>query len=192
MRIIAGELKGRRLASPSDMEIRPTADIVKEALFSMLAPYLEDAVFVDLFSGSGSVGLEAVSRGAERVYFGDKSRAAIELTKRNIAHCKAEDRCVVIWGSWEQVLARIQEPVDVIFLDPPYQSGLLEHCIETIGERSLLATDGIIAVEQDRQLLLPDRIGPYTKERTRRYGKVFICFYREEAIVTGDREDEPK
>ena len=192
MRIIAGELKGRRLASPSDMEIRPTADIVKEALFSMLAPYLEDAVFVDLFSGSGSVGLEAVSRGAKRVYFGDKSRAAIELTKRNIAHCKVEDRCVVIWGSWEQVLARIQEPVDVFFLDPPYQSGLLEHCIETIGERSLLASDGIIAVEQDRQLVLPDRIGPYTKERTRRYGKVFICFYREEAIVASDREDEPK
>jgi 16S rRNA (guanine(966)-N(2))-methyltransferase RsmD len=192
MRIIAGELKGRRLASPSDKEIRPTADIVKEALFSMLAPYLEDAVVIDLFSGSGNVGLEAVSRGARRVYFGDKSRTAIELTKRNISYCKVEDRCVVIWGSWEQVLARIQEPADVIFLDPPYQSGLLESCIIKIGENSSLARDGIIAVEQDRQLILPDQIGPYHKERTRRYGKVFICFYREEATDTGDREDDPK
>ncbi|MDD3169680.1 MAG: RsmD family RNA methyltransferase, partial [Eubacteriales bacterium] len=95
MRIIAGDFKGKRLFTPKDSKIRPTTDKVKESIFNMIAPYLEDAVAIDLFSGTGNLGLEAISRGAKRCYFGDKSRESMELTRQNIAHCRQEDRAVI-------------------------------------------------------------------------------------------------
>ena len=96
MRIIAGDFKGRRLFAPKDGKIRPTTDKVKESIFNMIAAYLGDAVVIDLFSGTGNLGLEAISRGAARCYFGDRSRESMELTRQNIAHCRQEDRAVTI------------------------------------------------------------------------------------------------
>lgn len=177
MRIIAGEWKGRRLASPRDRAIRPTSEKVKEALLSMLAPYLEDAVFIDLFAGTGGIGLEAASRGAKRVYFGDRSRSAIDLLKSNIAHCRGEDRTVVLWGEWDQVLDRIREPADLIFLDPPYADGLLEECIRRVDADGHLAPEGILAVEHDLRLVLPARIGTLERYNEKRYGKTAIALY---------------
>ena len=130
---------------PKDKLIRPTSGKVKEALFSMVGHDLEGAIVIDLFSGTGNLGLEAVSRGAGKVYFGEKSREGILLTSKNIATCRIEDRCKLIRGDWEQVLAQIHEPADLIFLDPPYKAGLMESCLEQIWERKLLAEDGIIA-----------------------------------------------
>ena len=96
MRIIAGEFKGRRLRSPEDRRVRPTSDKVKEAVFSMLSPYLYDSTAADLFAGTGSLGLEAISRGARRVYFSDRDRRSIALIRDNVAHCRAEDRSVIL------------------------------------------------------------------------------------------------
>ena len=93
MRIIAGELKGRRLHTPDDDRVRPTTDKVKEAVFSMIAPWLCESVVADLFAGTGNLGLEAVSRGASRVYFVDKDRRSIALIRENVSYCKVEDRC---------------------------------------------------------------------------------------------------
>lgn len=191
MRIIAGEWKGRRLASPKDRTIRPTSEKVKEALLSMLAPHLEDAIFVDLFAGTGGIGLEAASRGAKRVYFGDRSRAAIDLLKANIAHCRGEDRTVVLWGEWDQVLDRIREPADLVFLDPPYADGLLEECIRRIDSDGRLAREGIVAVEHDLRLVLPSRIGALERYKEKRYGKTAIGLYRrieDAAEAAGDGE----
>lgn len=177
MRIIAGQLKGRKIEVPADKLIRPTSGKVKEALFSMTGPTLEGAVVIDLFSGTGSLGLEAVSRGAAKVYFGEKSKAGIQLTSKNISNCKVEDRCKLIRGDWEHVLDQIHEPADLIFLDPPYKAGLIESCLERIWQRKLLAEDGIIAAEHDVRQKLPETIGGFSIWKVRKYGDTLITLY---------------
>ncbi len=177
MRIIAGELKGRKLEMPLDKQIRPTSGKVKEALFSMVGPTLDGDIVIDLFSGTGSLGLEAISRGASKVYFGEKSREGIRLTSKNISNCKVEDRCVLIQGDWEYVLDQIHEPADIIFIDPPYQAGLMESCLEKIWQRKLLAEDGIIAAEHDVRQTLPETIGGFSIWKVRKYGSTLITLY---------------
>lgn len=177
MRIIAGELKGRRLFTPKNSNIRPTTDKVKESIFSMIAAYLEDAVVIDLFSGTGNLGLEALSRGAERCYFGDKSRSSLDLTRQNIAYCKQERNAVTILGDYEYVLRKIPEKVDLIFLDPPYSEGLIDHCFELISEHSLLADEGIIVAEHGIKTPMEDKLWGFTKIKEKKYGTIAISIY---------------
>lgn len=139
MRIIAGDYKGRKLATPLDEQIRPTGEKVKEAIFSMLSLYIEDSIFVDLFAGTGGMGLEALSRGAKRCYFCDNSRISLGLVKENVRHCKAEEKALILAGDAERVLSQIREKVDIVFLDPPFQKGLVEKCFETISGLDLIA-----------------------------------------------------
>lgn len=178
MRIISGKLKGRRLYTPNDRRVRPTSDKVKEALFSMIAGYIgEGTVALDLFSGTGNLGLEAISRGVDRVYFGDKSRESIALTKQNIQYCKAEPQSVLISGDYRQVLSRIKEKLDLILLDPPYYDGYLTDCIKQIAELELLSEDGIIVAEHDAKDALPDCLFGYEKLKERKYGTICITVY---------------
>lgn len=177
MRIIAGEFKGRRLFTPKDSKVRPTTDKVKESIFSMIAPYLEDAIVIDLFSGTGNLGLEALSRGASRCYFGDKSRESLELTRQNIAYCKQEGSAVTILGDFEYVLRKISEKADIIFLDPPYQKGLLTSCFELISEHSLLSTEGIIVAEHGAKDQMADELFGFTKIKEKIYGTIAISIY---------------
>lgn len=177
MRIISGDFKGRRLFAPKDSRIRPTTDKVKESIFSMVAPYLEDAVVIDLFSGTGNMGLEAISRGASRCYFGDKSRESLDLTRQNIAHCKAQDKSVPILGEYEYVLKKIKEHADLIILDPPYQEGLMEDCLELISALSLLSEDGVIVAEHGAKENLPEELAGFTKIKEKTYGTIAISIY---------------
>lgn len=180
MRIITGDFKGRRLEMPVGNDIRPTTEKVKEALFSMIAGNLYDATCVDLFSGTGNLGLEALSRGASLCYFGDNSRASIELTRRNIAMCKAEEWSRVIPGDYEKVLAKLaqkKEKIDVFFLDPPYKEGLYESCFELIAEHELLAEEGIIVAEHKAYDEFPDELCGFVKLRDRTYGSIGITIY---------------
>lgn len=177
MRIIAGELKGRRLYAPKDGRIRPTTDKVKESIFSMIAAYLEDAVVIDLFSGTGNLGLEALSRGAKRCYFGDKSRESLELTRQNIAYCRQEKRSTAILGDFEYVLKKIPEKADLIFLDPPYKQGLLYDCFDMISELSMLTEDGVIVAEHSADEPLADRLSGYVKFKEKVYGTISISIY---------------
>ena len=177
MRIITGEYKGRRLEMPRDNNIRPTTEKVKEAIFSMLMHDIPDAVCVDLFAGTGNLGLEALSRGASKCYFGDKSRESIALVKRNIDMCRANSKSVVIPGEYQKVLQRITEKVDVFFLDPPYKDGLMEDCISMIYELDLLAEDGIIMAEHGAREELPDEIAGFTKIKEREYSSIVITIY---------------
>ncbi len=182
MRIISGELKGRRLQTPGDNEpIRPTTDRVKEAVFSMAAPYLDGSIAVDLFTGTGNLGLEAISRGAKHVYFADKSRRSLTLTEKNIRHCEVWNRSTLLQGDWEQVLKRLKEPVDVFFLDPPYGATFLVNCIERISDLELLASQGIIVVEHSAKDQLPEMIGTYQLEKQKRYGGIAISIYSEKS-----------
>ena len=151
MRVIAGEYKGRRLQTPSDYAIRPTSDKVKEALFSILADRIYGRKVLDLFAGTGNLGIEALSRGASLCVFGDSSRESIRLIKANIAHCKAEKGAVVVPGDYRRTLASTSETFDVILLDPPYDKGLLKPCFELIRERGLLNEGGVIVAEHRKK-----------------------------------------
>ena len=177
MRIVAGEFKGRRLETPETNQIRPTSEKVKEAMFSIIAPDIYEAVCVDLFAGTGNLGLEALSRGAAKCYFGDNSRTSIEIIRRNVTHCKAEDRAIVTFGSYEKVLNKISEPVDIFFLDPPYKEGLYENCFLLIRELDLLADGGMIIAEHSAADAFPEEISGFIKVKDRKYGSMAITFY---------------
>lgn len=177
MRIIAGEYKGRRLETPPDHSIRPTTDKVKEALFSILAEQIWGSKVLDLFSGTGNLGIEALSRGAELCVFSDNSRDSLRLIKGNIAHCKAQDGARVVAGDFKKILMNLEEPFDIILLDPPYGKGYLEPCFELIREHALLAEDGVIVAEHRKEEELPDELFGFTKIKERKYGVIKLSIY---------------
>lgn len=146
MRIIAGEAKGRRLQSPPGLLTRPTADRVREAMFSVLLPYLCGARVLDAFAGSGALGLEAVSRGANSALMIEQNQAALKALRHNVASCNLPGSQIRA-GDTLRVLRGLNEKFDIIFLDPPYNQGLLHQAIGPILERDLLATEGLIVVE---------------------------------------------
>jgi len=133
MRIIGGEFRSRRLKAPAGDSVRPTPDRLREALFNVLAPRIEGCVFLDAYAGCGSVGIEALSRGASRAVFLEKSRPALRALEQNIATLEIASRCEVHPGNAATVISKIE--ADVIFLDPPYpreqEYGL---CLEALGE----------------------------------------------------------
>lgn len=177
MRIIAGDFKGRRLYTPEGEHIRPTTDKVKEAIFSMIAFDIPDAVVIDLFAGTGNLGLEALSRGAKHCYFGDNSRDSLALIKQNVKYCKAEDMSEIIAGDYLRILDRIREKADIIFLDPPYKNGLMLSCLSHISELGLLREDGIVVCEHGFEEKLPDEYAGFEKIKEKKYGKIIISIF---------------
>lgn len=177
MRIIAGEYKGRRLTSPADDRVRPTTDKAKEAIFSILTNEIYGSYVLDLFAGSGNLGLEALSRGAEHCWFADSSRDSLKLIRGNISYCRADERSTVIPGDFRKVLTRLEQQMDIILLDPPYGKNMIPECFELIGEFDLLAENGLIVAEHRRDEVLPDTMGKYEKIKERRYGTVVISIY---------------
>lgn len=178
MRIITGEYKGRRLYAPDNDDIRPTSDKVKEALFSMIAFDLEEAVCVDLFAGTGNLGLEALSRGAGKCYFCDNSKEALNIIRKNIAYCGAEHRSAVLPGDFRKGIGRIKEKADFIFADPPYDSGLYDKIFETVEETGLLKDDGLIIAEHWHTMEMADKICGFVKVKERKYGHIILSIYR--------------
>lgn len=177
MRIIAGKFKGRRLESPPDYSVRPTTDKVKEALFSILADRLWDSRVLDLFSGSGNLGIEALSRGARECVFCDNSAGSIKLIKSNIAHCKAQEGAVTVPGDFRKTLANLDGKFDIILLDPPYGKDFLEPAFSLIGEYGLLAEDGVIVAEHRREEELPVEFCGFEKIKERKYGIIKLSIY---------------
>ena len=182
MRIIAGDFKGKKIEMPVGYDIRPTTEKVKEALFSIISSpiSLDDTTCCDLFSGTGNLGLEALSRGAEKCYFCDNSRDSINLIKRNIANCKAEEWSEIIAGDFEKALMRIYEKgekIDVFLIDPPYKEGLYEKCFELISEYGLLSDYGIIIAEHDIKDEMPENISGFVKLKDRSYGRICLSVF---------------
>lgn len=184
MRIIAGELKGRKLQTPADDRIRPTADKVKEAVFSMVSSHLPGSLVVDLFAGTGNLGLEAISRGARCVYFVDRDRRSIALVQENVRHCGVEDQSVILCADYASALQRLTEPVDLFLLDPPYDSGSLEKCLHHIDREDLLAEDGWIVAEHRATEDLPEKIGHLQKIKVRKYGKIGISIFEKQEVLS--------
>ncbi len=178
MRIIAGEFKGRRLVTPDNNDIRPTSDKVREAVFSILMNDIYGAKCLDLFAGTGGVGLEALSRGASQCVFSDSSRDAVRIINENIKRCGAGERARIITGDYRKVLGSLREKFDLIFLDPPYRAGLTESCLGMVGSLDLLASAGIIVAEREAGVSLPDELCGFIKIKTRKYGKTGVDFFR--------------
>ena len=178
MRVIAGIYKGRKLESPENRDIRPTTDKAKEALFSILSNDIPGARVLDLFAGSGALGIEALSRGAEECVFVDHSRQSISLIRKNLAACGAGDEAKVLNGDYRRILAGLSGSFDVIIMDPPYGQGLMDEAFRLIGEHGLLAEDGIIVCEHRKEEVLPEEICGFVREKERRYGIVKLTIYR--------------
>ena len=178
MRVIAGELKGRRLETPRDYQVRPTSDKVKGALFNIIGERIYDAVVCDPFAGTGSLGLEAISRGARMCYFGDHAGESIKLILDNVAHCGVSERASVIHGDYTKTFDRLKDSVDIFLLDPPYHKReLTEKAVALIREKQLLAENGMIIAEHHKRQQMPEELCGYEKIKERRYGIVVLSIY---------------
>ena len=175
MRVITGKARGRRLREPKGMDIRPTTDMVKEAVFNILQFELEGARVLDLFAGTGQLGIEALSRGAAEAVFVDGSSAAVKIVRENLKLCGFEAR--VLQGDAIDYLPSLGR-FDVVFLDPPYDSGLLEKALEVIENVDLLSNGGIIVCESRSEAAPCANREGYQTELERRYGKVKITTIR--------------
>jgi len=194
MRIISGRLKGRKLVAPKGQGLRPTADPVKETLFNMIGPALAQAMVLDLFAGTGNVGIEALSRGAAQVVFVEKERTHLEFLKRNLAACGVEAQSVVMSGDANtmlRVLSKAGRQFDLIFLDPPYrQTNLLNDVLAYLAGTALLAEAGIVVVEQRVQdapaAVINNAVCSDARalvlEKTRRSGDTALSFYVQRSV----------
>ena len=178
MRVITGSARGRRPTGLGGMETRPAADRVREGLCGARLFDIEGRKVLDLFAGTGQLGIECLSRGAASAVFVDRRADAVKLIRENLRLTELEDRARVVAGDSMEYLKSIREPFDIIFLDPPYAAGLLEPAIAHIAKFDILAPHGIIAAEHPADRVLPALAPPYRLHRTYRYGKIALTLYR--------------
>jgi len=177
MRVITGSARGRRLKEIEGLETRPTTDRVKEGLFSALQFDIEGRRALDLFAGTGQLGVEALSRGAASAVFVDRRTDALAAVRENLSLTGLQDRARVVSGDGLEFLRTCRERFDLIFLDPPYGAGLLAPALELIQERDLLAPHGSMTAEHPAGTALPPLTPPYSVYRTYRYGKIGLTIY---------------
>ena len=190
MRIIAGKARGRKLIPPATMETRPTLDRVKEAMFSTIQNYLLDAVVIDVFAGTGSLGLEAASRGAKEVYLVDKSSVTFPLLKENIENLKFNDFCFPLNKDSYDVLrdlAKNGKVMDVVFIDPPYCKEMIPEAIKIIEENKMLNEDGIIVTKIDSIEEIYEGYGSIKLYKYKKYGNTTVCYYKK--IILGEKHE---
>ncbi len=181
MRVVAGKAKGHPLIAPEGMNTRPITDKIKEALFSSWQTKIYDASFLDLFAGSGSMGIEAISRGAKKTVFVEKDYKAIEIIKKNLSTCKFNDGYVVYK---DDVFRRIEclktegQKFDIIYLDPPFTvDSIFLPIMEVLSDGKLLAEEGIIVIRTRKEKDMPDEIGSLNKYKFKTYGISGVHYY---------------
>lgn len=180
MRVIAGLKKGHKLKGPKGSETRPTEDRIKESLFNILGPIDEDSIVLDLFAGSGSIGIEFLSRGALKAYFIDRSYLSIKTIEDNLKHTNLKDQSKVIKNDSIKIISLFKNEnikFDYIFIDPPYGENLILKSIKNIGQEDILKENGILIVEHEKQLELDDNISIFIKKDFRKYGSKVLSFY---------------
>ena len=186
MRIITGQARGRRLQTLPGEDTRPTAGRVKEALFSALQFDIEGRRVLDLFAGTGQLGIECLSRGAASAVFVDRRADAVKLIRENLKLTELQDRARVVAGDSMEFLRSLRERFDIVFLDPPYEAGLLEPAVAHLTAFDILNPHGIIVAEHPADRSLPAPAAPYRVRRTYRYGRIALTLIRR----GGDRENE--
>jgi 16S rRNA (guanine(966)-N(2))-methyltransferase RsmD len=178
MRVITGSARGRRLKELEGMETRPTTDRVKEGLFNILQFDIEGRKVLDLFAGTGQLGIECLSRGAAFCDFVDASPAAMKVVRDNVASCALGDRAAFHQKDFAAFLAAAKGRYDLIFLDPPYASGNLERALEQLVNIDIVSGNGIMVCESPADHSLPALPAPYEKGKEYRYGKIKLTLYR--------------
>ena len=179
MRITGGRARSRRLSAPRGQQTRPTAERVREALFSILGPPPTEARVLDLFAGAGTLGLEALSRGAEFAVFVDQSRSAAKFIRLNVHALELDASSRVHCGDVLRVVPGLDGAFDWIFIDPPYATDLADRTLELLGSGDFLADGCVVIVENDRRQPAARAAGCLVKVDCRRYGDTELSFYRE-------------
>ena len=182
MRVIAGTARGITLKTPDGMKTRPTADRVKEALFSIIHFDIPGAKVLDLFGGTGQLGIEALSRGASEVTFVDQSDAACKLIRENLRRTKLEGQGSVVRSDYLQYLSRCQEKFSIVFLDPPYADVCLENALKKLSEIDILKTNGIIVCERPLGKELTWDLPGFTRSKDYKYGNTLLTLYRKDEM----------
>ena len=180
MRVIAGTARGTQLKTPEGMQTRPTIDRVKEALFSIIHFDLPGAKVLDLFGGTGQLGIEALSRGAKSAVFVDEREDACRLIKENLRRTKLEQDAQVVRSDYLAYLSRCREKFNIILLDPPYAEVFLENSLKQITEIDILQSGGIIVAERPLGKDLPWEFSGYTRSKDYKYGKTLLTLYRKD------------
>ncbi len=179
MRVITGTARGRRLRTPENYDIRPTTDNVKESVFNIIQFDIEGRRVLDLFAGTGQLGIECLSRGAAEAVFIDENTAAVKIVKENLKTCGFTAAVLQ-----QDALSYLRHcgKFDLIFADPPYDSRLYESVLETINSVDILSDGGIILCESRREKSLPDMRAPYRKKKEYNYGRVKLTVYIKDSL----------
>lgn len=182
MRVISGKVRGLKLDTPKNDDVRPTTDRVKESLFNIINSYIMDSKVLDLFAGTGSLGIECLSRGAKKCVFVDVSKESISIVKSNIKKARVENESVVINADFKDAINRLKgsEKFDVIFMDPPYYKDMFVKALESVDNADLLDEDGIIMIEHDTKDSFPETIGRLIQSKSKKYGNTTLTFYKME------------
>lgn len=178
MRIISGTARGRRLKSLPGDDVRPTTDKVKEAVFSAIQFDIEGRRFLDLFAGSGQMGLEALSRGAESAVFVDSSAESVKICKENVISTGFSEQSKIIRNDALTFLSLTNEVFDFAFLDPPYGGGLLEKALTKVCEK--MSDYGTVICEHPPEVVLPEKVGDFSVYKRYRYGKINVTTYKKD------------
>jgi len=195
VRVIAGKAKGRPLKAVPGQGTRPTTDKVKEAIFSMIGPYFDGGFVLDLFAGTGGLGIEAWSRGANKVISIDKEKISIDIIRSNVQAAGAQADFEIYRNDAARalkLLGKKQQAFDIIFLDPPYRMDDMDTWLLTMQQLQLVAQDAVIVVEHDSKVQYPEVIGNLKQQRHTQYGEVAVTIYRhqEEPFQQAEQEQQ--
>ena len=182
MRVITGTARGRRLETLQGEDVRPTADRIKEAVFSIIQFQIEGRVFLDLFAGSGQMGIEALSRGAKEAYFVDSAKKSVEIVKRNLSTTKLDQNAKVLQTDFGSFLSMSSDAHDIAFHDPHYGMGALQEALAALPQH-MKDTGVIIAENPVNEEVLP-QYGDFVLDRQYRYGKIKITTFRHKDFLT--------
>ncbi len=185
MRIITGSMRGKKLATLSGDDVRPTSDRVKEALFNILQFRVEGRSFLDLFAGSGQIGLEALSRGAKSAVFVDSNRRSISVIEANVTATKAQNSAKIMPTDFASYLRHTADRFDTAFIDPPYDAGLLDKALTLTAP--VMNEGGIIVCEHPMNQEVPESAGDFVKRKSYKYGKIMLTSYEHKSFTETER-----
>ncbi|WP_290687084.1 16S rRNA (guanine(966)-N(2))-methyltransferase RsmD [Intestinibacter sp.] len=183
LRVISGKARGLKLNTPKNQDVRPTTDRVKESLFNIINFDIMDSNVLDLFAGTGSLGIECLSRGANKCVFVDKSKESMSIVKSNIKKARVENESITMNIDFKSAILSLGnkgEKFNIIFMDPPYYKNMFEDALSMVDQNNLLEEDGVIVVEHDTKDSFPENIGRLYKSRDKKYGKTTLTFYKME------------
>lgn len=176
MRVISGIRRGAKLITRDDDGVRPTTDRVKESMFNLIQEFLPFGSVLDLFAGSGALGIEALSRGAAECVFVDSSAESLDIVRKNSDNLKFSQNAEFILSDAVSYLKKCDKQFDLIFLDPPYNKGFIAPVMELLYENNLLSEDGVVVAESDNTDALPDFSG-FEIHKKKKYGRTFVTLY---------------